>query len=336
MRRFLEFIRDRVSGKIDRLPRHVFELHPVGRTRLIHDDLPQQKRRGARVGIAESGVAIGGIFKPRRREVGHGEAAVRLHRERRALRHGLDLHAADLRAVSGGENDRVAVGEREARVKLTLGAVLAGGEDHRILARRKRQRRDLPFVRHVRIVREIPARKINARLAEVCDLDPVGEVAVAVGERAAVLRHDLGDVNFVVFVAAGAQPRLIPRVVVGISRRRAVRHRPFAVFLGIGRVLLQHRQLHALALRAGGRCEHDRFPARARQRKGRIFRALHAGGAPYDLIFARAEHFVREGVLRFVRAVRELVAGERYRRIRGVMYLDPVVEIPVGRGIERV
>ena len=221
-------------------------------------------------------------------------------------------------------------------MQLALRAVFAGGKDHRVFARRERQRRDLPFVRRVRIVREIPAREIDARFAEVCDLDPVGEVAVAVGERAAVVRHDLGDVYFVIFVAVGAQPRLIPRVVVGIPRRRALGHRPFAVFSGIDRVFFEQRQLHALAPRAGGRREHDRLPARARERKGGVFRALRAGGAPDDPVFARAEHFVREGIFRFVRAVGELVAGEGYRKIGGVIYLDPVVEISVGRGVERV
>ena len=55
----------------------------------------------------------------------------------------------------------------------------------------------------------------------------------------------------------------MPGIRVPQAGRCTLRHRPFAVFLGVYGVFFQRRKLHALALRAGGSRENDRFSARA-------------------------------------------------------------------------
>jgi hypothetical protein len=62
-------------------------------------------------------------------------------------------------------------------------------EDNQIVVCVKRLVGQWPFVEVSRVVGQVLAKQINRIVAWVIDFDPVGEVAVAVGQRVSVDRH---------------------------------------------------------------------------------------------------------------------------------------------------
>jgi hypothetical protein len=74
-----------------------------------------------------------------------------------------------------------------------VAAVFAGGKDHESPAAREDNSGEAPLAGNQRIVGEAPVLEIERQGAGVLDLDPVGELAIDIGEFGDVVCHEFAD-----------------------------------------------------------------------------------------------------------------------------------------------
>ena len=169
-------------------------------------------RRGQRVGEA----SVRGGVKPRpgpvqariaeRQGVGRQRVAAHQVRSRPAVTHVADLLGV-VRSVVAERRHRVAVrvgqgqvfaagAQAEVRVQVALRVhrVQTRSKDHQVVTGiQHRALTEAPLRRVAGVVGQVVVRQVHRGVAGVVQLDPVGVVPEAVGQRAAVAGHELGD-----------------------------------------------------------------------------------------------------------------------------------------------
>ena len=104
------------------------------------------------------------------------------------------VQIAERQVLSTGSQTEIGV-QVARRIDVVVHS-LPRGKDDQILARiefRLRQIGKRPFVEVVGVVAQMPTAEIDRRGRRIVDFDPVREVAVPVGKRRVIRRHELGD-----------------------------------------------------------------------------------------------------------------------------------------------